>query len=164
MRCRPSRPDAGLSKLLRRNPTQPERTLWKALTSDRRFAGRFKRQTPVGRYVCDFVSFSLRMVIVLKPEDENEGAALAREQKRAWLEERDYRVIEFGHAEVNDNLADVLERLEGGTVARKASSRAISVSWPGLTRPSRLDGQVLSLSEVDAVTSPDNDRSLTARP
>src|ERR1700751_1458975 len=39
----------GLARLLRRNPTDAERILWQALTRDRRFAGQFKRQTPVGR-------------------------------------------------------------------------------------------------------------------
>ena len=61
----------GLARLLRRNPTEAERTLWQALTNDRRFAGRgFKRQTPVGQHICDFVSFPLRLVIDLVPTDE----------------------------------------------------------------------------------------------
>ena len=46
----------GLARLLRRNPTDAERILWQALTTDRRFAGQFKRQTPVGRHIPDFVS------------------------------------------------------------------------------------------------------------
>ena len=56
-------PVRGLARLLRRNPTDAERTLWDALTKDRRFAGRgFKRQTPIGRHIADLVSFPLRMV------------------------------------------------------------------------------------------------------
>ena len=55
-------PVRGLARLLRRNPTDAERALWQALTNDRRFAGRgFKRQTPVGQHICDFVSFPLRL-------------------------------------------------------------------------------------------------------
>ena len=61
-------PVRGLARLLRRNPTEAERALWQALTNDRRFAGRgFKRQTPVGQHICDFVSFPLRLVIDLVP-------------------------------------------------------------------------------------------------
>ena len=41
-------PVRGLAKFLRRNPTDAERALWDGLTKDRRFAGLFKRQTPVG--------------------------------------------------------------------------------------------------------------------
>ena len=55
----------GLARLLRRNPTDAERILWQALTRDRRFAGQFKRQTPVGRQIPDFVSFVHRIAIEL---------------------------------------------------------------------------------------------------
>src|SRR5207302_771151 len=42
-------PVRGLARLLRRNPTDAERTLWDALNRDRRFAGKgIKRQIPVG--------------------------------------------------------------------------------------------------------------------
>ncbi len=53
-------PVRGLSRLLRRNPTEAERALWQTLVNDRRFAGRgFKRQTPIGPHICDLVSFPL---------------------------------------------------------------------------------------------------------
>ena len=66
----------GLPRLLRRNPTDAERTLWQALVDDRRFAGRgFKRQVPIGPHIADFVSFPLRYVIELTPENESEQAA-----------------------------------------------------------------------------------------
>jgi tRNA/rRNA methyltransferase len=105
-------PVRGLARLLRRNPTDAERTLWTALTNDRRFAGRgFKRQTPVGQNICDFVSFPLRLVIDLVPDQESAAAATARAQKRAWLVERDYRVIAIAAGEVGADPAAVLERL-----------------------------------------------------
>ena len=72
-------PVRGLSRLLRRNPTEAERTLWQALVNDRRFAGRgFKRQVPIGPHIADFVSFPLRCVIELTSEAESEPAATAR--------------------------------------------------------------------------------------
>lgn len=105
-------PVRGLARLLRRNPTEAERTLWMQLTNDRRFAGRgFKRQTPVGQHICDFVSFALRLVIDLVPHEESAAAAAARAQKRAWLVEREYRVIEIGAKEVDADPATVLDRL-----------------------------------------------------
>ena len=72
-------PMRGLARLLRRNPTDAERALWDALTKDRRFAGLgFKRQTPVGTHITDFVSFPLRLVIDIVPDQETEEAAKAR--------------------------------------------------------------------------------------
>ena len=106
-------PVRGLARLLRRNPTEAERTLWQALTNDRRFAGRgFKRQTPVGQHICDFVSFPLRLVIDLVPADENVAAAANRSAKRGWLAERDYGVIEVQSADVEADVAGVLDRLD----------------------------------------------------
>src|SRR6202011_4430018 len=68
----------GLARLLRRNPTDAERILWQALTSDRRFAGQFKRQTPVGRHIPDFVSFVHRIAIELINRDETDVIATDR--------------------------------------------------------------------------------------
>ncbi len=106
-------PVRGLSRLLRRNPTEAERALWQALVNDRRFAGRgFKRQTPIGQHICDFVSFPLRTVIDVAPADETELAAQARAKKRAWLVERDYTIVSLSVAEVETDVAGVLDRLE----------------------------------------------------
>jgi tRNA/rRNA methyltransferase len=105
-------PVRGLARLLRRNPTEAERSLWQALTNDRRFAGRgFKRQVPVGPHITDFVSFPLKCVIDLVPAEETDDAVKGRADKRAYLEARDYRVIEVRAADVETDLASVLERL-----------------------------------------------------
>ena len=105
-------PVRGLARLLRRNPTEAERALWTALVNDRRFAGRgFKRQTPVGAHICDFVSFPLRLVVDLAPPHESAEAAQTRATRRAWLSGRDYAVVEVQAAEVETDLAAVLDRL-----------------------------------------------------
>jgi tRNA/rRNA methyltransferase len=105
-------PVRGLARLLRRNPTEAERTLWHALVNDRRFAGRgFKRQTPIGPHICDFVSFPLRLVLDLKPADEDTAAAQARADKRAWLAARGYRVIEVVARDAEADVGAALDRL-----------------------------------------------------
>src|ERR1700758_3328864 len=95
----------GLARLLRRNPTDAERLLWQALTRDRRFAGQFKRQTPVGRHIPDFVSFVHRLAMELVNRDETDVVAADRVARRAWLESRDYRVIELRVADVERDLS-----------------------------------------------------------
>jgi tRNA/rRNA methyltransferase len=102
----------GLARLLRRNPTDAERILWQALTKDRRFAGQFKRQTPVGRQIPDFVSFVHRLAIELVNPDETETIVADRAARKAWLEQRDYRVISIKTADVEANLATELDRLQ----------------------------------------------------
>src|SRR5215218_8077396 len=102
----------GLARLLRRNPTDAERILWQALTRDRRFAGLFKRQTPVGRHIPDFVSFVHRLAIELVNANESEAIVTDRAARKAWLETRDYRVIEMRVGDVEGDLAAELGRLE----------------------------------------------------
>jgi len=105
-------PVRGLARLLRRNPTDAERALWQALTSDRRFAGKgFKRQTPVGQIICDFVSFPLRTVVDVVPDDESPAAAKARAHKRAWLAAHNYAVIDVAAAEIAAGIEPALARI-----------------------------------------------------
>jgi tRNA/rRNA methyltransferase len=105
-------PVRGLARLLRRNPTEAERTLWQALTNDRRFAGRgFKRHVPVGPHITDFVSFPLKCVIDMVPAEESAEAARNRADKRAYLEARGYGVVEVTVPAVESDLAAALERL-----------------------------------------------------
>jgi tRNA/rRNA methyltransferase len=107
-------PVRGLSRLLRRNPTDAERTLWEALTRDRRFAGRgFKRQVPIGPHIVDVVSFPLRAVIELLPAEESAAAGIARAERRAWLAARDYRALAVTMAAVDADVAAVLDGLAG---------------------------------------------------
>jgi tRNA/rRNA methyltransferase len=109
----------GLARLLRRNPTDAERILWQALTKDRRFAGQFKRQTPVGRQIPDFVSFVHRLAIELVNADESETIVADRAARKAWLEARDYRVIQMQAADVERHLPGELERLQGAMLQAK---------------------------------------------
>jgi tRNA/rRNA methyltransferase len=105
-------PVRGLSRLLRRNPTDAERALWEALTKDRRFAGRgFKRQVPIGPHIVDLVSFPLRAVVDIVPAGESGEAAQTRAAKRTWLKERDYRICEVTAGDVETGAAGVLDRL-----------------------------------------------------
>jgi tRNA/rRNA methyltransferase len=101
----------GLARLLRRNPTDAERILWQALTRDRRFAGQFKRQTPVGRHIPDFVSFVHRIAVELINPNETDVIARDRAARQAWLEARGYRVVNMGVADVEQDIGTELERL-----------------------------------------------------
>src|SRR6201996_2317683 len=101
----------GLARLLRRNPTDAERILWQSLTRDRRFAGLFKRQTPVGRHIPDFVSFVHRIAIELTNPGETDVMMKDRAERRTWLEARDYRVVDIVAADVERDVAVELDRL-----------------------------------------------------
>jgi tRNA/rRNA methyltransferase len=105
-------PVRGLARLLRRNPTEAERVLWDALNRDRRFAGKgIKRQVPVGSHIVEFVSFPLRVVIEVGPGEESADAAKARAERRLWLSERGYRVLDVDARALETELPRVLDVL-----------------------------------------------------
>jgi len=105
-------PVRGLARLLRRNPTEAERALWQALVNDRRFAGRgFKRQTPIGPHICDFVSFPLKLVLDVTPAAESAGAAAARAARKEWLAARGYAVVAVPVEEIENDLPRSLRRI-----------------------------------------------------
>ena len=106
-------PVRGLARLLRRNPTEAERMLWQALTNDRRFAGRgFKRQTPIGQHICDFVSFPLRLVIEITPAENSEAIETARRERHAWLAAHDYRIVEVLATAIESDMPAALARID----------------------------------------------------
>ena len=108
-------PVRGLSRLLRRNPTDGERLLWAVLTTDRRFAGQgFKRQVPIGPHIVDFVSFPLRQVIEIVPAEESAEVAAARDERRRWLLARGYRVDAVNAADAECDAAAALAGLTAG--------------------------------------------------
>jgi tRNA/rRNA methyltransferase len=116
-------PVRGLARLLRRNPTDAERTFWDAMMKDRRFVGLgFKRQVPVGPHVTDIVSFPLKAVIELVPGDENQTGAGARAERRGWLTERGYRVVDVQMTEVETNVAGALDALNAAITTPNPSS------------------------------------------
>jgi tRNA/rRNA methyltransferase len=116
-------PVRGLARLLRRNPTEAERTLWDAFMRDRRFIGLgFKRQVPVGPHITDFVSFPLRVVLELVSADDPESVLKTREERRAYLLERGYRVVDVAMGEVEADIAAVLEKLAADPSIRPSVS------------------------------------------
>ncbi len=86
--------------------------MWQSLTRDRHIASKFKRQTPVGRHIPDFVSFVHRIDIALTNPGESDAIIKDRADRRDWLEARDYRVVNMPVAAVESDLAGELDRLE----------------------------------------------------
>jgi tRNA/rRNA methyltransferase len=102
----------GLARLLRRNPTDAERALWTTMTGDRRFVALgFKRQTPIGPHVADFVSFPLRLVIDVVPDGEDAPLKEARRLKLDWMRARDYRIVEVKADDIGSGIDAVLSSI-----------------------------------------------------
>jgi very-short-patch-repair endonuclease len=98
------------ARTLRGNATVPERILWSRLRG-RRFEGfRFRRQRPVGPYICDFVCLSERVVIELDGSQHVEQATYDR-SRDGFLRANGFRVLRFWNGDVVARLDNVLETI-----------------------------------------------------
>jgi very-short-patch-repair endonuclease len=66
------------AKALRADLTNAERIIWKAIRAHRLNGVGFRRQTPIGPYIVDFVSFAAKLVIELDSGQHYDNAHEAR--------------------------------------------------------------------------------------
>jgi tRNA/rRNA methyltransferase len=76
----------------------------------------FKHQVPVGSHIPDFVSFPLRTVIDLVPQQETKQAIAARTERHKWLAARGYRIIEMYASEIEADLNSQIDWLDAKIV------------------------------------------------
>ena len=98
------------SRALRQELTPAERVIWYALRAHRLGGAGFRRQTPIGPYIIDFVSHTKKIVIEIDGGQHFEAAQAARDAKRdAFLTSRGFRVLRFSNHDVMTNRSGVLE-------------------------------------------------------
>ncbi len=112
----------GSARRLRRSMTDAERVLWKHLRAYRfRHAG-FRRQTPIGPYIVDFVCHKTKIVIEIDGGQHAEATQGAADRHRTeWLEKRGYQVLRFWNNEVLKNMDGVQIQIEIALRARPPS-------------------------------------------
>jgi very-short-patch-repair endonuclease len=113
------------AKRLRREMTRAETLLWRHLKADRLAGLAFRRQTPMGHYIADFVAHSCKLIVELDGESHDFEERIRRDEQRdEWLSSRGYRVLRFA----ND---DVMKNLEGVVLSIiEAAEQAAPLSLP----------------------------------
>jgi len=98
------------AKVLRGNATDAERRLWSRLR-DRQLGGfKFRRQRPIGPYICDFVCLSAAVAVELDGSQHVDDAAYDA-RRDAILRSNGFRVLRFWNADVMARLDGVLETI-----------------------------------------------------
>ena len=97
------------ARKLRRNSTDAERKLWRALRT-KLPDFKWRRQMPVGPYFIDFACFAEKLVIEIDGGQHASATDYDR-QRSAFLEAHGYRVIRFGNHDVLGNTGGVLEQI-----------------------------------------------------
>jgi very-short-patch-repair endonuclease len=81
--------------------------LWAHLRKRQLDGLHFRRQHPVGHYIVDFYCHEHRLIIELDGPSHDEQVTYD-DERTAWLEAHDYRIIRFTNEQVQKNLEGVL--------------------------------------------------------
>jgi very-short-patch-repair endonuclease len=85
---------------MRKNPTEPEKRLWRVL-SRKQIGAKFRRQSVIRPYIVDFLCPSLKLVIEVDGDTHDAGTDSARDARLGAL---GYRVLRFTNADVIGNI------------------------------------------------------------
>jgi very-short-patch-repair endonuclease len=89
--------------------TDAESKLWYSLRAHRLDGLSFRRQTPIGRYIVDFVCLDRWLIVELDGGQHAESKTDAERDR--WLESLGYRVLRFWNSDVLKNRTTVLEAI-----------------------------------------------------
>src|SRR5688572_29045081 len=92
---------------LRKTSTPAERHLWHHLRARRLSYYKFKRQTPFGPYIVDFICHRKKLIIELDGSQHLESQSYDQTRTH-YLNARGYKVLRFWNNEVLTNLEAVL--------------------------------------------------------
>jgi very-short-patch-repair endonuclease len=89
--------------------TDAETRLWMSLRAHRLDGLSFRRQTPVGRFIVDFVCHDHKLIVEV---DGGQHAKSTKDIERdRWLASRGYRILRFWNSDVLKNRNAVLEMI-----------------------------------------------------
>ncbi|MYD50809.1 MAG: endonuclease domain-containing protein [Dehalococcoidia bacterium] len=95
---------------LRKQSTDAERLLWSRLR-DRRLMGlKFRRQSPIGRYVVDFVCYEHNLIVEIDGGHHQEQRA-SDLRRTEWLNSCGFSVIRYWNNQVLEDMDSVLESI-----------------------------------------------------
>ncbi len=98
------------AKHLRRNSTDAEINLWSRIRNRQLQGWKFRRQSPVGKYIVDFACAELRLVVEIDGGQHAEQVLYDLGRTR-FLQSKGYKVVRFWNNEVLGNIEGVLEAL-----------------------------------------------------
>jgi very-short-patch-repair endonuclease len=143
------------AKQLRRAMTRAETLLWRHLKANRMDGIGFRRQTPIGNYIADFVCFSSKLIIELDGESHDFEERQKSDQRRdAFFVAEGFQVLRFTNEQVMSSLEGVVEAI------RQATPFGASGSPPSLTLPHKGGGN----PDTDQVDSVNTDKSRGTQP
>jgi very-short-patch-repair endonuclease len=100
------------AKTLRKSPTLPEAKIWAGLRNRQLGGFKFRRQSPIGPYIADFVCLEKKLVIELDGWTHSTPKEIAHDERRTgFLNAEGFRVIRFGNTDVMESADGVLKAI-----------------------------------------------------
>ena len=100
------------AKAMRQEMTKAELRLWSRLRKPGIEGLRFRRQTPIGPYIVDFLCPQRKLIVELDGEQHGLHGEAQRDLIRdGWLSDHGYRVLRFWNRDVMTNLEGVCEMI-----------------------------------------------------
>jgi very-short-patch-repair endonuclease len=101
-----------LALLMRKNPTEAERAMWKKLRKFRQSGFPFRRQHPIDFYIADFYCHKLRLVIEVDGEIHTKNEIQSHDEGRTGeLERFGIKVLRFTNDQILHNIDLVVEKI-----------------------------------------------------
>jgi very-short-patch-repair endonuclease len=99
------------ARILRKNMTLYEKLLWERLKLKQIIGLRFRRQHPIDIFIADFYCHEAKLVVEIDGEIHNQKKEYD-DGRSAEMERYSIKVIRFTNLEVENNIEDVIERIE----------------------------------------------------
>ena len=111
---------------MRRNPTEPEKRLWRHLSASQLGGHKFRRQAVIDYYIADFFCPLKKLIVEVDGDTHDLEADFTRDDR---LRSKGYRTVRFANGDVMGNmegvltvLADALEEAPDRWVVRQAGT------------------------------------------
>jgi len=99
---------------MRRNPTEPEKRLWRHLSNSQLAGAKFRRQSVIGWFIADFLCPQKALIVEVDGDTHDEARDRLRDDVLAG---RGFRVVRVTNADVMSNMDGVLTHIAGALAA-----------------------------------------------
>ena len=99
-----------LAKKLRNNMTKQEVILWNHIRRRQIEGVKFRRQFPIWKYICDFISLEKKIIIEIDGSQHIES--LSDRKRDEYFISRGYKILRFWNNEIDNNLEGVIEKIQ----------------------------------------------------
>jgi len=101
---------------MRRNPTEPEKRLWRRLSNSQLGGYKFRRQAVIGAYIADLACPTAKLVVEVDGDTHVDAVADAR--REAVLAQFGYGVVRLTNADVMHDIEGALAHIAAALAAR----------------------------------------------